>query len=129
MPNSSKQTWLKRMDFHLTKTLWDGIYPSYHYLTKETRQDLCLMVSVPVFIKDPAVALEDPTLGVQEIDVRLDRNLGAGPTSARVCVVDFNADTQTLRPPIEWDPKEGWFKTPGENGTWLPIRPIVAKYH
>jgi len=128
MPNSSKQTWLKRMDFHLTKTLWDGIYPSYKYLTKKTRQDLCLMVSVPVFIKDPAVALEDPTLGVQEIDVRLDMNLEAGPTSARVCVVDFNADTKTLRAPVEWDPKEGRFKTPGEEGTWLPDPPKVAKY-
>jgi hypothetical protein len=44
-----------------------------------------------------------------------------------VCVVDFNADTQTLHAPIEWDPEEGWFKTPGEEGTWLPDPPQVAK--
>ncbi len=127
MPEKSKNTWLKRMDFHLTKTLWDGIYPSYDYLTRETRQDLCLMISVPVFIKDPVVAQEDPTLGVQEIELRLDMNMGAGPTSARVCVVDFNADTQTLQPAILWDPKEGWFLTPGDDPVWLPDPPEVAK--
>lgn len=128
MSNQSKQTWLKRMNFNLTKTLWHGIYPSYRYFDKKTRQDLCLMLSIPVFIKDPAVALEDPILGVQEIEVRLDMNLAAGPTSGRVCVVDYNADTQILQPPIEWDPKEGWFKTPGEDGDWLPDPPQVAKY-
>jgi hypothetical protein len=127
MPNESKNTYLKRMNFRLTKTLWNGIYPSYHYLTKETRKDLCLMISIPVFIKDPAVALEEPTLGIQEIEVPLDMNLAAGPTSARACVVDFNADTQTLHAPIEWDPAEGWFKTPGEDGNWLPDPPQVAK--
>lgn len=126
MSNKSKQTWLKQMDFYLTKTLWDGIYPSYRYFDKKTRQSLCLMLSVPVFIKDPAVALDDPTLGIQEIEVRLDMNLAAGPTSARICVVDFNADTQTLHPPIEWDPKEGNFKKPGQDGNWLPDLSQIA---
>jgi hypothetical protein len=115
------------MNFRLTKGLWEGVYPSYNTFTKDTRQDLCLMISIPVFIKDPAVALEDPTLGVQEIEVRLDMNLASGPTSARTVVVDYNADTQTLQPCIEWDPLEGWFKTPGKDGDWLPDPPEVAK--
>jgi len=125
--SASKQTWLKCMDFHLTKTLWDGMYTAYHNMDRDTRQDLCLMISVPVFIKDPVVALEYPTLGVQEIQVRLDRNLRAGPTSARVCVVDFNGDTQALQLPVIWDPLEGWFRSPMAENDWLPDPPKVSK--
>ena len=36
-----------------------------------------LMMKIPVFIKDPLVALENPTLGVQEISVRLEKNMGS----------------------------------------------------
>ena len=85
------------------------------------------MMKIPVFIKDPLVALENPTLGVQEILVRLEKNMGAGPTSSRVVVVDFNADTQTLTDPVVWDEEEGWFHTPLPEKDWLPDAPKVPE--
>jgi hypothetical protein len=58
------------------------------------------------------VALDDPLLGVQAIGVRLEVGMGDGPTSSRVAVVDFNADTQTLADPVIWDGDVGWFHAP-----------------
>ena len=83
------------------------------------------MMRIPVFIKDPLVALENPTLGVQEIGARLEKNMSAGPTSSRIAVVDFNADNQELIEPVVWDEKEGWFRTPLSETDWLPDAPMV----
>ena len=83
------------------------------------------MVKVPVFIKDPLVAMENPTLGIQEISVRLERNLGSGPTSSRVAVVDYNANNQELTNPVIWDEVAGWFQTPSPHAEWLPDAPDV----
>ena len=94
----------------------------YHYLGKDTRLRVGVMMKIPVFIKDPAVALEDPFLGVQEIEVRLEPGIGDGPTSSRIAVVDFNADTQQLIDPVAWKPENGWFRVPAE-GEWLPDAP------
>ena len=44
--------------------------------------------------------------------------MGDGPTSARLAVVDYNADTQTLLKPVVWVKENGWFRTPA--GEWLP---------
>jgi hypothetical protein len=78
----------------LPKYVLDSLYQVYHFLGKETRQRVGLMMKIPVFIQDPLVAQENPTLGVQEIEVRLEAGMADGPTSSRIAVVDFNADTQ-----------------------------------
>ena len=88
----------------------DNLYRVQHYLSKQTRKRVGLTIEVPVFIKDPLVALEDPALGVQEISVRREAGMGSGPTSSRVVVVDFNADMQTLHAPVVWDDDAGWFR-------------------
>lgn len=90
----------------------DNLYRVQHYLNKQTRKRVGLTIEVPVFIKDPLVALDDPALGVQEISVRREAGMGSGPTSSRVVVVDFNADTQTLHEPVVWDDAAGWFRQP-----------------
>ena len=102
----------------------DNLYQVQQLLDKPTRKRVGLSLEVPVFIKDPLVALEDPALGVQEILVRREIGMGDGPTSSRVAVVDFNADTQTLSDPVVWDADQGWFHAPAiqrrggaENGT------------
>jgi hypothetical protein len=124
-PAGPQKAWRRGAEFKLNKSVWDGLYPIYDLIDKETRADVGLVMKVPVFIKDPLVALENPTLGVQEISVRLEKYLGGGPTSSRVVVVDFNADTQTLTDPIVWDEKEGWFHTPASGSDWLPDPPKV----
>jgi hypothetical protein len=126
-PSGPQKPWRRGADLKLNKTVWDGLYPVYFQINKETRQDVGLMLKVPVFIKDPLVALENPTLGIQEISVRFEKNMGAGPTSARVAVVDFNADTQKLTEPVIWDEKEAWFRTPLSEKDWLPDPPKVPE--
>ena len=100
----------------LTKSTLTDLYDVYYYLDKATRENLGLMLQVPVFIQDPLVALENPVLGVQIISVRMEACLANGPTSSRIAVVDFNGDDQTLRDPIRWDEKDEWFHLPDDAG-------------
>jgi len=96
----------------LPKSVMDSLYQVYTFLNKDTRQKLGLMMKIPIFIKDPLVALENPALGIQEIIVRLEAGLENGPTSSRVAVVDFNGDTRQLIEPVVWDKKMKWFREP-----------------
>ena len=130
-PESPRKPWGTKTS-ELPKYVMDSLYQVYHFLGKETRQRVGLMMKIPVFIQDPQVALENPTLGVQEIEVRLEAGMGDGPTSARIAVVDFNADTQKLTDPVVWDQEVGWFHIPpprlGEGDSpptkeWLPDAP------
>jgi hypothetical protein len=125
--NGPQKPWRRGATIKLNKSVTDSLYPVYSQIDKQTRQDVGLMMKIPVFIKDPLVALENPTLGVQEISVRLEKNMGAGPTSSRIAVVDFNADTQTLVDPVVWDEEEGWFHTPLSEKDWLPDDPDVPE--
>mgnify|MGYP001051276959 FL=1 len=127
VPTGPQKPWRRGAMIKLNKSVTDSLYPVYYRIDKETRQDVGLMMKIPVFIKDPLVALENPTLGVQEISVRLEKNMGAGPTSARLAVVDFNADTQTLAAPVVWDEEEGWFHSPLSETDWLPDAPDVPE--
>lgn len=98
------------------------LYEVYHFLGKKARQRMGLMMKVPVFIQDPQVGLDEPNLCVQEIDVRLEAGMSHGPTSARIAVVDYNADTRTMIAPVTWDAENGWFRIPQPEGQWLPDR-------
>jgi hypothetical protein len=101
-----------RESSELPKYVMDSLYQVYHFLGRDTRKRVGLMMEIPVFIKDPLVALENPLVGIEEIEVRLEHGLDDGPTSSRVVVVDFNADTQTLTEPVIWDGDVGWFRIP-----------------
>jgi hypothetical protein len=106
----------------LPKYVMEDLNQVYHFLDKQTRQRVGLMMRIPIFIKDPAVALENPALGVQTIEVRLEPGFGDGPTSSRIAVVDFNADTQQVTAPVIWHPENGWFRV-SPDGEWLPDAP------
>jgi hypothetical protein len=117
-----------RKNSQLPEYVKDSLYQVYHFLGKRTLKRVGLMMEIPVFIKDPLVALENPLLGIQEISVRLEDGLFDGPTSARVAVVDFNSNTQTLTDPVVWDADQGWFYIPRDNTQldeieWLPEAP------
>ncbi len=107
----------------LTKSVMKDLYDVYYFLSKDTRLKLELMIKVPVFIKDPKVALENPALGVQEIEVRREAGLADGPTSSRVVIVDYNGDTQQVNSPVAWDEKKRWFYVPLGSGEPLPTAP------
>ena len=125
----STRRW-RRKKPELPNYVIESLYQVSHFLNKQTRERVGLVMEIPVFIQDPLVALDDPPLGIQEIEVRLETGFGDGPTSARIAVVDFNADTQTLIQPVVWDSDVGWFKAPPEagsgNGEWLPDLPHIT---
>jgi hypothetical protein len=104
----------------------DDLYQVYHSLGKDTRRRLGLTMKIPVFIKDPLVALENPELGIQEIDVRLEADISEGPTSSRIAVVDFNADTQQLTPPVGWDQKARRFSVPADQDQHIGVLPAAT---
>jgi hypothetical protein len=108
-------------DIKLRKKDLESLYQVSRSLNKDTRQRVGLIMKIPVFVQDPWVALQTPTLGVQTIDVRLDTSLSDGPTSARIAVVDYNADTQKLLESVQWNERQGWFYSP--NGEALPDAP------
>ncbi|HSF83880.1 MAG TPA: hypothetical protein VLA49_21805 [Anaerolineales bacterium] len=117
-----KKPWVwAAKEIKITKANVESMYQAAHSLNKDTRERAGLVMKIPVFIQDPLVALDHPTIGVQEIEVRLEAGFGDGPTSARLAVVDYNADTQRVLDPVEWVEKSGWFRTPG--GDWLPEAP------
>ncbi len=105
----------------------DQLVSVARHLGKGAQIDLGLMMKIPVFIKDPLVALEEPELGIQEVDIHFEPDLADGPTSSRIAVVDYNIDTRKLEQPVRYDPKTGWFYYPaaGKNNekVFLPIAP------
>ncbi|MBI5951002.1 MAG: hypothetical protein HY865_05050 [Chloroflexi bacterium] len=121
LDNSIKPWAMVAKDIKVRKADLESLYQASRFLNKDTRRRIGLTMKIPVFIQDPWVAMQNPTLGVELIEVRLDKSLGDGPTSARIAVVDYNADTQTLLDPIKWFDKQGWFYTPA--GEPLPDSP------
>lgn len=121
-PEGPQKRWGSKTG-ELPQYVMKGLYQSANTLNKDVRDRLGLMMKIPVFIQDPLVALENPLLGVEEIEVRFEKDLFDGPTSSRIAVVDFNADTQRLLDPVVWVRENGWFRTPGDNKSWLPEAP------
>ncbi|MGW8225742.1 MAG: hypothetical protein ACWGOY_08410 [Anaerolineales bacterium] len=127
MPDEPLKPW-GRKNSQLPGYVMDDLYQVYHFLDKQTLKRVGLMMEIPVFIKDPLVAVENPLLGIQEIAVRLEEGFSDGPTSSRIAVVDFNSNTQTLTEPVVWDEDQGWFRLPldvdqPEAIEWLPEAP------
>ncbi len=74
-------------------------------LSKEIREQIGLRFSVNVFVQDPLVAKKHggKGLGIEEIFLDWESGMMDGPTSARVAVVDYDADSDILTKPVEWD--------------------------
>ncbi len=113
----------------LPKYVMDSLYQVTEFLAKDARERLGLIMKIPVFIQDPLVALENPALGVEEVDVHLEAGMESGPTSSRIRVVDFDPDTQKLTEPVAWDREAGWFQTPPPEVAWLPDAPAAFPPH
>lgn len=132
MAKGPKKPW-GRKSRPLPQYVMDNLYQVYPFMHRNARRRLGLVMEIPVYIKDPLIAYENPLWGVGEVTLRLEDELGDGPTSSRVAVVDFNADTQTLTRPVAWDADKGWFRLPPgeppmdggepEELEWLPDAP------
>jgi hypothetical protein len=82
------------------------LYEVSRHLSRDDREALGLRFPVRVFVQDPLVAEKhkrEGGLGVEEIHLDWEPGLTDGPTSARVAVVDYNADTGVTAKPAPWN--------------------------
>jgi hypothetical protein len=90
-----------------------GEFSSLHqvrtFLDKEVKERVGLLMPVDVYVQDPHVAEANEALALNTISVACEPELMAGPTSARIAVVDYDADTNWLEDPVQWDPKNKHF--------------------
>jgi hypothetical protein len=85
------------------KVAQEHLYQAGRHLSAEDRKRLGLRFPAPVYVQDPEVAKRNPQLGIHDLWLEWEPGLMDGPTSARVAVVDYNADSGTLIPPARWD--------------------------
>ena len=126
--NSPQKPWRRGAPIKLNKSVTDDLYPVYYQIAKETRQDVGLMMKIPVFIKDPLVALENPTLGVQEISCAAGEEHGRRSNQ----LAHRSGRFQRRYPNADWIrwfgmKIEGWFHTPLSETDWLPDAPKVPE--
>jgi len=84
-----------------------NLYEIRNYLRETTRQELGVYLeNVLAYVQDPLVGLALDEAGVRPFQVEWEPGLADGPTSARLAVVDYNADTNLLVSPAKWDQKK-----------------------
>jgi hypothetical protein len=81
-----------------------ALYAVARYLPSSLKGECKLQIPFTTYMQDPAVAKDNPGLAFNEnLCVDWEPGLADGPTSARFAVVDYNADTDELTPPAEWN--------------------------
>jgi hypothetical protein len=100
---------------HWKVTEFANLYQASTFLSDDNRKTLGLLMPVEVYLQDPLVAeqakqAEDKRVSkraewnpLNTIEVPCEPDLMAGPTSARIAVVDYDADTNRLEEPVGWD--------------------------
>jgi hypothetical protein len=91
------------------KVAQEHLYQAGRHLSLEDRKRLGLRFPAPVYVQDPEVAKRNPELGIHDLWLEWEPGLMDGPTSARVAVVDYNADSGKLIPPARWDDEKRRF--------------------
>jgi len=81
-----------------------ALYAARDFLTSDVEISAGVRIHFDTFFEDPSVADANAVLGINpEFHVQWEPGLSDGPTSARFAIVDFNADTGALQPPVAWD--------------------------
>ncbi len=88
--------------------LYENLGPLFD---KATQRRVGLRVFCPAYAQDPSAA----AAGIEDIDLLWEPGLADGPTSSRLAVVDYDADTGKLTEPARWDEKQWAFVDPRGN--------------
>lgn len=91
-------------------TNYSNLYQADPILTKENKITLGILMPVDVYVQDPFVAKMHNRIAMNKIHVPREPDLMDGPTSARVAVVDYDADSGQLAPAAHWNQKEARFE-------------------
>jgi hypothetical protein len=89
-------------------TEFRDLYRAAPFLSRDIRKELGLLMPVDVYVQDPVVA-KRIAAALNTIYVTREPDLMDGPTSARIAVVDYDADTNRLEDPVEWDGRKKCF--------------------
>lgn len=101
------------MDKRLTRAALIDLYAVRQSLTLDTIKETGLRIPVEVYFKDPDVAEETVTAGIdEEFTAPWEPGLADGPTSARFAVVDYDSTNNVLTPPAIWDRKRNCYVAP-----------------
>ncbi len=84
---------------------FSSLYQAGAFLPNNVKEKLGLVTPVDVYVQDPHVAKENQVIAFAKINLRCEPDLMDGPTSARIAVVDYDADTGKLESPAKWDAK------------------------
>jgi hypothetical protein len=90
----------------LTKEERRQLYAIRRFTPSSVEEKFNIKIRLLVYFQDPLFALENTDEKLDFDDdffVPWEPGLSHGPTSARFAVVDYNADTETLAPPAQWD--------------------------
>ncbi|MBZ9801097.1 serine protease [Mesorhizobium sp. ES1-6] len=90
-----------------------NVYSSRRFLDVATQKKLGLRIRFDTYYKDPLIAKNNPGVEIDgDFYVPWEPRIGAGPTSARFAVVDYDSTTNRLEKPAEWSRKEKAFLDP-----------------
>jgi hypothetical protein len=82
------------------------LYAARRFIGSDVERKLKIRIPFDVYFQDPMVAARNSRLGFDEdCFVPWEPGLADGPTSARFAVVDYDAHTNRLTPPVRWDAK------------------------
>ena len=89
------------------------LYAVRRFMRAALQEKLGLRVPFDVYFQDPLVAESNPDLAFdQDCLIPWEPGISDGPTSARLAVVDYDAHTETVAPPAQWDIKQNAFLDP-----------------
>lgn len=92
-----------------------SLYAAARYLPSSFEKKSGLQLPFVTYFQDPFVAQQDPNEALDEqVFVDWEPGLADGPTSARFAIVDYNADTEKLATPAQWDEGLGKFVSEGK---------------
>ena len=97
------------MDKPWTETQYNNLYRANDFLSDENKKTLGLLIPVDVYVQDPLLAKQKKEQALDTIYVSNEPELMDGPTSARIAVVDYDADANKLTKPARWDAKNRRF--------------------
>jgi len=88
---------------------FNSLYHAGPFLIKDVKERVGLLMPVDVYVQDPHVAKQNKGVDFGTIWVHCAPDLMEGPTSARIAVVDYDADTGKLEKPVQWDARNRRF--------------------
>ena len=88
---------------------YSNLYQANDLLSISNKKKVGLLIPVNIYIQNPCIESIYGDQELSEIYVTRELDMMDGPTTSRIAVVDYNADTGKLEEPVSWDKKRECF--------------------